>query len=100
MSAAEAIQLLKPIYSNSAHAAKMAVCKRAHGGMIHARAEQFINNGKDLGSVEILKGFWWAEGHEALHQDWQTGDFDTWIDRRIHLQAFGVQFFRKHIEKM
>jgi len=36
--------------------------------------------------------FWWAEGHEALDQEWVLGDFSTWIDRNIHWQAYGVEF--------
>ena len=30
---------------------------------------------------------------------WTTGDFDTWIDHHIHLQAFGVTFRRSDIER-
>jgi hypothetical protein len=29
----------------------------------------------------------------------QTGDFDTWLEQRIHLQAFGVTFRRSDIEE-
>ncbi len=49
---------------------------------------------------EVPKDFWWAEGAAALQQNWTTGDFDTWIDRRVHLRAFGVSFSRGDIEKM
>ena len=38
------------------------------------------------------RGFWWAEGHEALNQDWQAGDFSTWINHAVEVKAFGVSF--------
>ncbi|WP_156363623.1 hypothetical protein [Sphingomonas sp. Leaf357] len=42
--------------------------------------------------VEVPQEFWGAEGHEALDQDWVSGDFSTWIDHSAHWQAFGVTF--------
>jgi len=36
--------------------------------------------------------FWWAKGHEALEQDWASGDFSTWIQSKQQLFAFGVTF--------
>ena len=51
-------------------------------------------------SSEIPKAFWWACGHEALDQDWNTGDFSTYIDRRLRWQAFGVEFDRIDIAAM
>jgi predicted nucleotide-binding protein len=48
----------------------------------------------------VPKHFWWAEGNEALVQDWASGDFDTWIDHKQHLRAFGVSFARPDIEDM
>ena len=98
--AAEAAALLKPVFK-SEYLAQMTICKRAHAGLIRARAERFIANGKSRNIPEIPKGFWWAEGNAALHQTWATGDFDTWVDRdELHLEAFGVSFFRADIEKM
>jgi len=45
--------------------------------------------------------FWWAKGHQALNQNWPAGDFDTWIKGgQVHLEAFGVSFFRADIEKL
>ena len=49
---------------------------------------------------DVPKEFWWAEGHEALEQDWATGDFSTWHEKRIEMKAFGVTFARADIEKM
>lgn len=70
----------------------LAICARAHAGLIKARAELFMVDGKKIGTVRIPDVFWWANGHAALEQDWATGDFSTWIDHRIHMQAFGVSF--------
>ena len=75
------------------------ICKRAHAGLIKARAERFIRDGKSADKVDVPVEFWWAEGGVALDQNWTTGDFDTWIDERIHLQAFGVTFRRSDIER-
>ena len=68
--------------------------------MIKARAERFICDGRAADNVDIPDKFWWAEGQAALVQDWKAGDFDTWIDHRIRLQAFGVTFRRSDIERL
>jgi hypothetical protein len=100
IAAAEAARLLKPVFS-SEYMAQQTICKRAHSGLIRARAEQFMSGESNRKDFEIPKGFWWAEGGSTLHQNWPTGDFDTWIDRgEVHLQAFGVSFLRAEIEKM
>jgi hypothetical protein len=101
ISAAEAAALLKPVFNNSEHRAKMTICKRAHAGLIRARAEHFMTNKKMRNLDEIPAGFWYAEGEAALTQNWPTGDFDTWIERgQVHLEAFNVSFLRADIEKM
>jgi hypothetical protein len=100
ISAAEAVKLLKPVF-NSAFTAQMTICNRAHSGLIRAQAERFIAGKEESSDFEIPKGFWWAKGHEALHQNWPIGDFDTWVNSgNLHLQAFGVSFLRADIEKM
>ena len=78
------------------------ICKRAHAGLIQARAERFIHDERVFDNVDIPSEFWWAEGEAPLKQNWTTGDFDTWVGRgidAIHLQAFGVTFRRSDIEK-
>jgi hypothetical protein len=75
------------------------ICKRAYAGLIKARAARFIRDGESADNVDVPVEFWWAEGGAALDQNWTTGDFDTWIDHRIHLQAFGVTFRRSDIER-
>jgi hypothetical protein len=100
ISAADAVQLLQPVF-NSAHLAKMTICKRAHNNLIRSRAERFIVDKEEHSDFELPKGFWWAEGDGALHQNWPIGDFDTWVNMgNLHLQAFGVSFFRADIEKI
>jgi hypothetical protein len=74
------------------------ICKRAYAGLIKARAERFVRDGKSADNFDVPAEFWWAEGEAALDQNWVTGDFDTWIDHSIHLEAFGVTFRRSDIE--
>lgn len=97
ITAREALTLLKPL---GHWGAVEAICKRAHNDMIKSRAERFMVDKVAKDDVEIPPKFWWAEGHAALKQNWDTGDFDTWIDRTVHLQAFGVSFLRKDIVKL
>jgi uncharacterized protein (TIGR02391 family) len=100
ITAREAAQLLKPVF-NGNYEAQMTICKRAHSGLVRSRAQQFISDEKARDNFEIPKQFWWAEGHEALKQNWPAGDFDTWVDDgECHLQAFGVSFLRADIEKL
>ena len=100
ITAAEAVRLLKPAF-NSEYIAQKAICKRAHNSLIRARAEQFRRDEeKPCNNFDIPQEFWWAEGEASLTQNWTTGDFDTWMDHKVHLQAFGVSFSRADIEKM
>lgn len=72
------------------------LCVRLHAGLVDARADLLIvthdREKRDERGVPVPAKFWWAEGYEALVQDWEKGDFSTWIDHKIHLQAFGVSF--------
>jgi nucleoside phosphorylase len=97
--AADASRLLKPVF-NSEYIAQMTICKRAHNGLIRARAERYMVVQQASDNYEVPKEFWWAEGGTALEQNWTTGDFETWIRQQIRLQAFGVSFLRGDIEKM
>jgi predicted nucleotide-binding protein len=51
-----------------------------------------ISNGNTrvLDNVEVPTGFWYAKGEAALHQNWISGDFDTWIGHSAHWRAYGV----------
>jgi hypothetical protein len=83
------------------HNERRAICVRAHSGLIASQAETLIWNGEERQRCRIPKEFWWAEGEEALSQNWEAGDFSTWIDRRIEVKAFGVSFdFLAVIEMM
>jgi hypothetical protein len=97
--AAEAVAMLKPILGE--YSARLRICERAHGGLISARADQFHQGQRVFHNHDIPKEFWWAEGHQALEQDWAVGDFSTWIERgSIQLKALGVQFARADIGKL
>ncbi len=86
--AAQARDLLSSQLSNVA----VAICTRAHAGLINARAKLLVVDGNNIGAVRIPDVFWWAHGHSALDQDWATGDFASSINQRVHMQAFGVSF--------
>jgi hypothetical protein len=96
ISAASALALLRLNFEIG----KRAICKRAHAGLVKARAQRFIHDGRPTADVDIPVEFWWAEGERALHQNWAIGDFDTWINHEIHLEAFGVTFRRSDIERL
>lgn len=72
--------------------ARHKICERAHHGLIPAKAERIIWNGQEERDKLIGKRFWWAEGQEALEQDWEAGDFTTWINQKDEVKAFGVSF--------
>lgn len=97
--AAEAVRLLRPVLL-SEWQAQRTICKRAHDGLIRARAEKFNIDDKGRHDVDIPKGFWWAEGESALTQNWAVGDFETWIEHKHHWRAFGVSFQRGDVEKL
>lgn len=97
--AADAVAMLRPILNE--YAAYLRICERAHGGLIRARAEQFHYGSRAFHDHDIPKEFWWAEGHEALEQDWAAGDFSTWIERgSIQLKAFGVTFAYADLQRL
>jgi len=87
----------------------ISIATRAHAGLIQTRARLFLREvagpygRKEEVSAEdeeLPKAFWWANGHGALDSNWDSGDFSTWIDKKYHWQAFGVEFGRQGIEAM
>jgi hypothetical protein len=57
----------------------MAICRRAHGGLIRTRAVRFMVDDLAHDNCEVMKDLWWAEGGGALTENWATGDFDGGI---------------------
>lgn len=81
--AAQALEIVKD---------RLTLCKRLHAGLITARARTFQMRGQASHGQTVPASFWWAEGHEALDQDWSSGDFSTWIEQKWEAVAFGVTF--------
>lgn len=98
LSASETIRLVRT--ATLSPTANIAICTRAHAGLIRARAELMLLESDSRENYEVPKQFWWAEGHAALTQNWETGDFETWIDKRFHMKAFGITFHRDDIRRM
>lgn len=87
--AALALQLVGDLPGNQNE--RIAICTRAHAGLIKTRAELIIVGDDKLSDIVFPADFWWSEGHEALEQNWTTGDFATHVGKRPW-QAFGVRF--------
>ena len=73
-------------------AERIAICTRAHAGLLKARAELVVTSGRKFANSVLPPEFWWADGEVALEQDWATGDFATWMDSANQWRAFGVHF--------
>lgn len=99
ISASEAIKFVRAeTLSLSAH---IVIATRAHAGLLRARADLIVINEKQRHiDVEVPAKFWWAEGDVALKQNWEVGDFSTWIDRRVQYQIFGVRFLREDLKRL
>ena len=67
------------------------ICERLHAGLIESRARLITRDKERAENVFVPQTLWWARGHEALDQNWEAGDFSTWLDDKIELSAFGVQ---------
>lgn len=74
------------------YAERIAICERAHSGLIASKADLILWGGEEHRNKLIPKEFWWAEGEAALEQNWSAGDFSTWIDEKLEVKAFGVCF--------
>ena len=114
VNAHDAIEMLLSMYGKGMGlAAGISLVKRAHSGLVKSRARLFqweerVKNPyggsrkiqREAQFAALPSSFWWAEGHEALEQNWITGDFATWIDQTFHWQAFGTEFSRNDIAAM
>lgn len=89
--AATALALVAGPAKNT-YEARGAICKRAHYGLFGAKCALFTFGTTRKDNADVPAGFWWADGHEALEQDWKIGDFKTWIDQKFECRAFGVTF--------
>lgn len=99
ISASDTIRLVRT--STLSSTANVAIAKRAHAGLIRTRAKLvLINDEMRHQDAELPTRFWWAEGHAALTQNWELGDFETSIGREIVIQAFGVRFHRDDVRDM
>jgi hypothetical protein len=92
LSAADTMSLVEAVLGP--HQARLTIARRAHHGLVRTRALRFISDKQSFDNAELPFKFWWAEGQEALEQDWIAGDFSTWINRYEQWRAFGVQFHR------
>ncbi len=79
---------------------EIAIATRANAGLLRSNAALLIYKEERLKDQNIPYTFWWARGYEALTQNWELGDFETWIDRKMRVQAFGVRFHRADLDEM
>jgi hypothetical protein len=100
ISAASAAALLENKAKMVTFTAHKTICTRAHDGLIRAHALRFVRNRQTIDDADVPLEFWWARGEKALTQNWAAGDFETWIENRIHLKAYGVTFARLDIEEL
>lgn len=107
ISAHEAHELVRE--RNRDSDASTTIAKRACSGLVRAKATLFVwERGAARGDkqeirdedADLPQDFWWANGEGALVQNWEAGDFTTWIDNKFQWRAFGVKFDRLGIEAM
>lgn len=97
ITAAAAITMLRTNHEVAART----ICKRAHAGLVKARAVRFIRDRQVTDNADVPTEMWWADGGAALTQNWATGDFETWTNQQlVQLQAYSVTFRRSDIESL
>jgi hypothetical protein len=97
ITAKEALEIVSQAIQDSP--ANRVIAKRAHAGLIAAKAKRYFLDNQMQDNYEVPKKFWWAGGYDALEQCWDSGDFSTWVDNKYHLQAYGVLFRKRDIEE-
>lgn len=94
--------------------AQQTIAKRAQIGLIEARAERLVVGDETRDNVRVHKTFWWAGGGQAMEANWNTGDFETWINGNhdpdrywlkhghatVRVIASGVSFSRSGIDAL
>jgi hypothetical protein len=82
VTAAEAVRLLKPVFGNSAYMAQKTICKRAHNGLIRARAERLTANENGRGfPIAVAAGP--IEPPQSVMTSLSTGagpGMDGWVE--------------------
>lgn len=91
ITAAKALEIVRDEYS---------LCTRLRAGRIVARAQTLTRDGISKQDAAVPASFWWADGREALEQDWVRGDFSTWVDSMTQVFALGVVFPLSQILEM
>lgn len=71
---------------------RRAVCTRLHKGLMQAHATELHRKYEQTKNGLLPKQFWWAEGESALEQNWESGDFSTFVSSNDEWKAFGVRF--------
>lgn len=71
--------------------AQRRICARAFAGMIKAKADRMVIDEQEFRDQLIDREFW-ADGREALQEDWTAGDFSSCPDGLSEVKAFGVSF--------
>lgn len=97
--AATALRLVAMVHDGLSGAE--ALCRRLEAGLIHARAKLLVmgEESRSKDAEVIPRIFWLTGGNVELEQNWDTGDFRTWIgDSRW--QAFGVTFALSSVLEM
>ena len=99
LSSAETIKRVRE--ATLSPAAHSTLATRAHAGLVRAHAAlMVINDTQRHPDCAVPAAFWWAKGHEALTQNWEVGDFETWIRNKVRYQIFGVRFHREDVDRM
>lgn len=98
LSSSETIKLAREVMS--LFQAPRAICKRAFDGLIETRGTRVILGTAVVEDGKIPSMFWWAEGEDALTQNWQTGDFETFFEKHMRWRAYGVQFRAQDVMEM
>ena len=94
----DAARAYEIVFSVSPSSAGDTICSRAYDGLVAARAKRLVIGHRVDDDCAMPTEFWWARGGTALEKNWAAGDFETWIDKRVHCRAYGVQFKRIDIE--
>ena len=111
MTAREALSAIEAI--GYRQGAGQVIARRAHSGLVMARAQRLSWGAQSRDDAAIDKSFWWAEGGAYMQCDWRVGDFSTvisakhdpnsvWsrLNRDVRVRADGVMFERSGIEAM